>query len=126
MVKFQGHVCVHAYVCLCASVCAAGGGGGLKDTSSYVWAGKSLMEGAEGGSPCSQALAKLEWATFGGFGGGGGPCTAGGGGGGYRGEIRNIRLLFQHYNPLFLSLPVFFSLLLPISLFHFISVFAMI
>ncbi|XP_062326239.1 tyrosine-protein kinase receptor isoform X2 [Osmerus eperlanus] len=64
---------------------AAGGGGGLKDTSSYVWAGKSLMEGAEGGSPCSQALAKLEWATFGGFGGGGGPCTAGGGGGGYRG-----------------------------------------
>ncbi|CDQ71492.1 unnamed protein product [Oncorhynchus mykiss] len=64
---------------------AAGGGGGWKDSSSHLWAGKSLLEGAEGGSSCPQALSKLSWATFGGFGGGGGACTAGGGGGGYRG-----------------------------------------
>ncbi|CAB1330715.1 unnamed protein product, partial [Coregonus sp. 'balchen'] len=64
---------------------AAGGGGGWKDSSSQLWAGKSLLEGAEGGSSCPQALSKLSWATFGGFGGGGGACTAGGGGGGYRG-----------------------------------------
>ncbi|KAK6307069.1 hypothetical protein J4Q44_G00222170, partial [Coregonus suidteri] len=60
-------------------------GGGWKDSSSQLWAGKSLLEGAEGGSSCPQALSKLSWATFGGFGGGGGACTAGGGGGGYRG-----------------------------------------
>uniref|UniRef100_A0A4W5R5Q0 Tyrosine-protein kinase receptor n=1 Tax=Hucho hucho TaxID=62062 RepID=A0A4W5R5Q0_9TELE len=64
---------------------AAGGGGGWKDSSSHLWAGKSLLEGADGGSSCPQALSKLSWATFGGFGGGGGACTAGGGGGGYRG-----------------------------------------
>ncbi|TSN67142.1 ALK tyrosine kinase receptor [Bagarius yarrelli] len=64
---------------------AAGAGGGWKDSTAYVWAGKSLFEGAEGGSPCPQALSKLVWATFGGFGGGGGSCTAGGGGGGFRG-----------------------------------------
>ncbi|XP_010877406.2 leukocyte tyrosine kinase receptor isoform X2 [Esox lucius] len=64
---------------------AAGGGGGWKDISSLPWAGKSLLEGAEGGSSCPQALSKLSWVTFGGFGGGGGACTAGGGGGGYRG-----------------------------------------
>ncbi|KAL4656490.1 leukocyte tyrosine kinase receptor-like [Arapaima gigas] len=64
---------------------AAGGGGGWKDIASFPWAGKSLHEGAEGGSSCPQALSKLAWATFGGFGGGGGACTAGGGGGGYRG-----------------------------------------
>ncbi|KAM9569145.1 tyrosine-protein kinase receptor-like isoform 2-T2 [Salvelinus alpinus] len=64
---------------------AAGGGGGWKDSSSHLWAGKSLLEGSEGGSSCPQALSKLSWATFGGFGGGGGACTAGGGGGGYRG-----------------------------------------
>ncbi|XP_062863986.1 tyrosine-protein kinase receptor [Trichomycterus rosablanca] len=64
---------------------AAGGGGGWKDSTTYLWAGKSLFEGAEGGSPCPQALSKLGWATFGGFGGGGGACTAGGSGGGYRG-----------------------------------------
>ncbi|XP_053365240.1 tyrosine-protein kinase receptor [Clarias gariepinus] len=64
---------------------AAGGGGGWKDSTMHLWAGRSLIEGAEGGSPCPQALSKLGWATFGGFGGGGGSCTAGGGGGGYRG-----------------------------------------
>uniref|UniRef100_A0AAR2LBI7 Tyrosine-protein kinase receptor n=1 Tax=Pygocentrus nattereri TaxID=42514 RepID=A0AAR2LBI7_PYGNA len=64
---------------------AAGGGGGWRDTTTHLWAGKSLFEGPEGGSSCPQALSKLGWATFGGFGGGGGACTAGGGGGGYRG-----------------------------------------
>ncbi|XP_036448572.1 leukocyte tyrosine kinase receptor isoform X2 [Colossoma macropomum] len=64
---------------------AAGGGGGWRDTTTHLWAGRSLFEGAEGGSSCPQALSKLGWATFGGFGGGGGACTAGGGGGGYRG-----------------------------------------
>uniref|UniRef100_A0A667ZAF2 Tyrosine-protein kinase receptor n=1 Tax=Myripristis murdjan TaxID=586833 RepID=A0A667ZAF2_9TELE len=65
---------------------AAGGGGGWKDNPSlYPRAGKSLTEGAEGGSSCPLALSKLSWSTFGGFGGGGGACTAGGGGGGYRG-----------------------------------------
>uniref|UniRef100_A0A3Q3WEV5 Tyrosine-protein kinase receptor n=1 Tax=Mola mola TaxID=94237 RepID=A0A3Q3WEV5_MOLML len=63
-----------------------GGGGGWKDNPSpHLRAGKSLVEGAEGGSSCSLALSKLSWSTFGGFGGGGGACTAGGGGGGYRG-----------------------------------------
>ncbi|XP_074548823.1 tyrosine-protein kinase receptor [Halichoeres trimaculatus] len=65
---------------------AAGGGGGWKDSPSpYLRAGKSLVEGAEGGSSCPLATSKLEWSTYGGFGGGGGACTAGGGGGGYRG-----------------------------------------
>ncbi|XP_038639931.1 leukocyte tyrosine kinase receptor [Scyliorhinus canicula] len=64
---------------------AAGGGGGWNDITKYPWSGKSLMEGAHGGSACPQALKKLEWATHGGFGGGGGACTSGGGGGGYRG-----------------------------------------
>ncbi|XP_041131337.1 leukocyte tyrosine kinase receptor-like, partial [Polyodon spathula] len=63
----------------------AGGGGGWSDVTRYVSGGKSLLQGAEGGSSCPQALSKLAWATFGGFGGGGGSCTAGGGGGGYRG-----------------------------------------
>ncbi|XP_060918378.1 tyrosine-protein kinase receptor isoform X2 [Labrus mixtus] len=65
---------------------AAGGGGGWKDSpSANLRAGKSLVEGAEGGSSCPLALSKLSWSTYGGFGGGGGACTAGGGGGGYRG-----------------------------------------
>ncbi|XP_049917569.1 tyrosine-protein kinase receptor [Epinephelus moara] len=65
---------------------AAGGGGGWKDSPSpHQGAGKSLVEGAEGGSSCPLAQSKLSWSTFGGFGGGGGACTAGGGGGGYRG-----------------------------------------
>ncbi|XP_028420954.1 tyrosine-protein kinase receptor isoform X1 [Perca flavescens] len=65
---------------------AAGGGGGWNESPSpYVRAGKSLLEGGEGGSSCPLALSKLSWSTFGGFGGGGGACTAGGGGGGYRG-----------------------------------------
>lgn len=64
-----------------------GGGGGWKDSLSPILrAGKSLVDGAEGGSSCPLALAKLSWSTFGGFGGGGGACTAGGGGGGYRGN----------------------------------------
>ncbi|XP_016400064.1 ALK tyrosine kinase receptor-like [Sinocyclocheilus rhinocerous] len=61
------------------------GGGGWSDLSSLPWAGKSLVEGGQGGSSCPEALSVLGWATFGGFGGGGGACTAGGGGGGYRG-----------------------------------------
>nr|XP_033809084.1 leukocyte tyrosine kinase receptor isoform X2 [Geotrypetes seraphini] len=63
----------------------AGGGGGWKDITHFPSAGKSLLEGAEGGQSCNQSFSKLQWVTFGGFGGGGGPCTAGGGGGGYRG-----------------------------------------
>uniref|UniRef100_A0A4W6FED9 Tyrosine-protein kinase receptor n=1 Tax=Lates calcarifer TaxID=8187 RepID=A0A4W6FED9_LATCA len=66
---------------------AAGGGGGWKDSPSpHLRAGRSLVEGAEGGSSCPLALSKLGWSTYGGFGGGGGACTAGGGGGGYRGN----------------------------------------
>ncbi|NXF33743.1 LTK kinase, partial [Nyctibius bracteatus] len=65
---------------------AAGGGGGWQDESLLPQAGKSLLEGGEGGQACPQALAKLQWATSGGFGGGGGACTSGGGGGGYRGK----------------------------------------
>ncbi|KAM4690516.1 leukocyte tyrosine kinase receptor [Rhinophrynus dorsalis] len=64
---------------------AAGGGGGWSDITEFPWAGKSLEEGAEGGQPCYQAMARLQWATAGGFGGGGGACTSGGGGGGYQG-----------------------------------------
>ncbi|XP_067414052.1 leukocyte tyrosine kinase receptor [Emydura macquarii macquarii] len=64
---------------------AAGGGGGWEDTTLFPQAGKSLLEGGEGGQACLQSLDKLQWATSGGFGGGGGACTSGGGGGGYRG-----------------------------------------
>ncbi|XP_060119311.1 leukocyte tyrosine kinase receptor [Heteronotia binoei] len=64
---------------------AAGGGGGWEDITHFSWAGKSLLEGGEGGMACHQALEKLQWATSGGFGGGGGACTSGGGGGGYKG-----------------------------------------
>ncbi|KAL2099099.1 hypothetical protein ACEWY4_005579 [Coilia grayii] len=64
---------------------AAGGGGGWRDMVTQLWAGRSLVEGAEGGSSCRRAQDRLKWDTFGGFGGGGGACTAGGGGGGYRG-----------------------------------------
>ncbi|XP_064514145.1 leukocyte tyrosine kinase receptor [Pseudopipra pipra] len=64
---------------------ASGGGGGWQDDSLLPQAGKSLLEGGEGGQACPQALDKLQWATSGGFGGGGGACTSGGGGGGYRG-----------------------------------------
>lgn len=62
-----------------------GGGGGWQDITQVPRAGKSLLEGGEGGQACPQALNKLQWATSGGFGGGGGACTSGGGGGGYRG-----------------------------------------
>ncbi|XP_061467361.1 leukocyte tyrosine kinase receptor isoform X2 [Rhineura floridana] len=62
-----------------------GGGGGWEDITQFPWAGKSLLEGGEGGEACQQALEKLQWATSGGFGGGGGACTSGGGGGGYKG-----------------------------------------
>ncbi|XP_069588639.1 leukocyte tyrosine kinase receptor [Ranitomeya imitator] len=64
---------------------AAGGGGGWNDITHLPRAGKSLLEGAEGGQSCYQARASLQWDTFGGFGGGGGPCSSGGGGGGYQG-----------------------------------------
>lgn len=63
-----------------------GGGGGWQDETLLPQAGKSLLEGGEGGQACPQALTKLQWATSGGFGGGGGACTSGGGGGGYRGR----------------------------------------
>ncbi|KAI7804610.1 tyrosine-protein kinase receptor [Triplophysa rosa] len=64
---------------------AAGGGGGWNDSTSDNRAGRSAVEGGQGGTSCPQALEKLGWVTSGGFGGGGGACTAGGGGGGYRG-----------------------------------------
>lgn len=64
-----------------------GGGGGWRDVPSpQPRAGKSLVEGAEGGASCPLAMSRLSWSTYGGFGGGGGACTAGGGGGGYRGN----------------------------------------
>lgn len=64
-----------------------GGGGGWNDSTSDNRAGRSVVEGGQGGASCPQALEKLGWGTSGGFGGGGGACTAGGGGGGYRGEF---------------------------------------
>ncbi|GCB71305.1 hypothetical protein scyTo_0005901 [Scyliorhinus torazame] len=64
---------------------AAGGGGGWSDFTIWLWSGKSLTEGAEGGQSCPQAIKKWGWTTRGGFGGGGGACTAGGGGAGYIG-----------------------------------------
>lgn len=79
-----------------------GGGGGWKDLTTHLWAGKSVFEGAEGGSSCPQALSKLGWATFGGFGGGGGSCTAGGGGGGYRGLCSDLDTHY-HTNMLIFS-----------------------
>ncbi|XP_077178934.1 leukocyte tyrosine kinase receptor isoform X2 [Paroedura picta] len=79
---------------------AAGGGGGWEDITHFSWAGKSLLEGGEGGTACHQALEKLQWATSGGFGGGGGACTSGGGGGGYKGgnasEMDDITADGQH------------------------------
>lgn len=60
-------------------------------------AGKSLLEGGEGGQACHQALAKLQWATSGGFGGGGGACTSGGGGGGYRGRSAEEIVALSHF-----------------------------
>ncbi|XP_042301306.1 leukocyte tyrosine kinase receptor isoform X2 [Sceloporus undulatus] len=79
---------------------AAGGGGGWEDITLFPWAGKSLLEGGEGGEACQKALVKLQWATSGGFGGGGGACTSGGGGGGYKGghasETDDITANGQH------------------------------
>ncbi|KAH0620623.1 hypothetical protein JD844_021276 [Phrynosoma platyrhinos] len=79
---------------------AAGGGGGWEDVTQFPQAGKSLLEGGEGGKACQQALVKLQWATSGGFGGGGGACTSGGGGGGYKGghasETDDITANGQH------------------------------
>ena len=46
-------------------------------------AGKSLINGGQGGHPCKGSNS---WGASGGFGGGGGGCRAGGGGGGYVGE----------------------------------------
>lgn len=80
-----------------------GGGGGWQDATLLPQAGKSLLEGGEGGQACPQALAKLQWATSGGFGGGGGACTSGGGGGGYRGrsdeEIVILSIFIQFRAP---------------------------
>ncbi|KAK3537093.1 hypothetical protein QTP70_002104 [Hemibagrus guttatus] len=83
---------------------AAGAGGGWKDSTTHMWAGKSLFEGAEGGSPCPQALSKLGWATFGGFGGGGGSCTSGGGGGGFRALLFYVLVSVCFFVKLFLLL----------------------
>ncbi|XP_013386486.1 leukocyte tyrosine kinase receptor isoform X2 [Lingula anatina] len=58
-----------------------GAGGGWKETSQLLQSGKSLLDGATGGSNCPSSL----WSITGGFGGGGGACTAGGAGGGYTG-----------------------------------------
>ncbi|KFV04384.1 ALK tyrosine kinase receptor, partial [Pterocles gutturalis] len=66
---------------------AAGGGGGWNDNTSFLWSGKSLLEGATGGRSCPQATKKWGWETRGGFGGGGGGCSSGGGGGGYIGKV---------------------------------------
>ncbi|XP_031455376.1 ALK tyrosine kinase receptor [Phasianus colchicus] len=66
---------------------AAGGGGGWNDNTSFLWSGKSLLEGATGGRSCPQAMKKWGWETRGGFGGGGGGCSSGGGGGGYIGKV---------------------------------------
>uniref|UniRef100_A0A8C3MQG3 Tyrosine-protein kinase receptor n=1 Tax=Geospiza parvula TaxID=87175 RepID=A0A8C3MQG3_GEOPR len=49
---------------------AAGGGGGWNDNTSFLWSGKSLLEGATGGRSCPQAMKKWGWETRGGFGGG--------------------------------------------------------
>uniref|UniRef100_A0A803YP24 Tyrosine-protein kinase receptor n=1 Tax=Meleagris gallopavo TaxID=9103 RepID=A0A803YP24_MELGA len=76
---------------------AAGGGGGWQDVTLLPQAGKSLLEGGEGGQACHQALAKLQWATSGGFGGGGGACTSGGGGGGYRGRSAEEIVVLSHF-----------------------------
>lgn len=65
----------------------AGGGGGWNDNTSFLWSGKSLLEGATGGRSCPQAMKKWGWETRGGFGGGGGGCSSGGGGGGYIGKV---------------------------------------
>lgn len=73
-----------------ASFSPAGGGGGWMGASHFARAGKSLLEGAEGGISCPNALSSLAWGTSGGFGGGGGACTAGGGGGGYRGDLPSV------------------------------------
>lgn len=95
----------------CVLPFCVGGGGGWKDNPSpHLTAGKSLMEGAVGGSSCPLALSKLGWSTFGGFGGGGGACTAGGGGGGYRGETNNKKLLCQLLlNPCFFLFQALFT-----------------
>lgn len=66
---------------------SAGGGGGWNDNTSFLWSGKSLLEGATGGRSCPQAMKKWGWETRGGFGGGGGGCSSGGGGGGYIGKV---------------------------------------
>lgn len=76
-----------------------GGGGGWQDETLFPQTGKSLLEGGEGGQACPQALAKLQWATSGGFGGGGGACTSGGGGGGYRGRSVGGIVMLSNFVP---------------------------
>uniref|UniRef100_A0A8B9ZL11 Tyrosine-protein kinase receptor n=1 Tax=Anas platyrhynchos TaxID=8839 RepID=A0A8B9ZL11_ANAPL len=74
---------------------AAGGGGGWNDNTSFLWSGKSLLEGATGGRSCPQAMKKWGWETRGGFGGGGGGCSSGGGGGGYIGKVASCSRLIN-------------------------------
>lgn len=73
--------------CAFSLLLTAGGGGGWNDNTSFLWSGKSLLEGATGGRSCPQAMKKWGWETRGGFGGGGGGCSSGGGGGGYIGKV---------------------------------------
>lgn len=84
--------------CFVLSLCdCEGGGGGWQDETLLPQAGKSLLEGGEGGQACPQALAKLQWDTSGGFGGGGGACTSGGGGGGYRGRSAGKIVMLSNF-----------------------------
>lgn len=85
--------------CLISHPLTEGGGGGWQDESLLPQAGKSLLEGGEGGQACPQALAKLQWATSGGFGGGGGACTSGGGGGGYKGKCAGGIAMMSNFVP---------------------------
>lgn len=92
----------HYFLCILALFSHSlikGGGGGWQDESLLPQAGKSLLEGGEGGQACPQALAKLQWATSGGFGGGGGACTSGGGGGGYRGKSAGGTVTMSNFVP---------------------------
>ena len=76
----------------------AGGGGGWEGFHEYSQSGGSFLEGAEGGSPCPDAIRLQGWHTSGGFGGGGGACTAGGGGGGYTGMCSYFAMIWSRYS----------------------------
>ena len=64
-------------------ICILGGGGGWNGTALYPQTGRSLLEGATGGTSCNGSFSVF---TPGGFGGGGGACLSGAGGGGYIGR----------------------------------------